>query len=856
MTAKAYAASVSLLNTMDQIQIHPFLSTHFNINYSIESLREKVDFFADFVEKYSDAESREAEDLLRRIADVAHEAEEMINVEAAYGIRVGSSSKSRIMSRKLKKITQEMDCIKEKAMNAEEEKCSYAEDLGKEQTGFLNQQLTSSLPSSSSSAPPANAKAATMVGFDGYVEQLLGQLTGNHSGRQILPIVGMGGIGKTTLATHVYHNSLTLHHFDIRVWITVSQEFSAKKIALQALSCLGGSTSTIDTSKSDFQLGEELSKILFGRRYVIVLDDIWSVEAWEKIKFFFPENNNRSRIVITTRESELVDYFGSSALVLDFLDEKDSWKLFCKKTFAKKSCPYPELEQVGKKIVRKCKGLPLAIIVIGGLLGKSAKTQNYWEKIAQDRSLILDSGEDNKPSSILYLSYKHLPVWLKSCFLYLGLFPEDHKIKVSQLIKLWVAEGFIRSKTEQSLEEIAESYTKELVDRNLLLVGRLGLDKKLESCRVHDVVRELCIWIGEKEKYFCVQRDIDEMRHFIVDESTARLFCPQEFQEMLPSIVHPLILEGQRATRLDSSIQLLWSLQTLIVTGTFNAPREIWKMPQLRHIEVLESISLPDPPSPTCEDDVIVLQNLQTLKRVHNLVLSEEVCKRIPNIKELTIFYELFNKPWEASSCCRLHNLGCFNKLESLKLYTRFKEWEYLDGDLLQKLELPSSLKKLSLSGWKFVWSDVAMIATLPQLQFLKLENNKVVGPKWDCVEGKFLCLKHLFIYGCDDTINWSVVDNFSFPVLEIFSLASLYNLEEIPPGIGDIPTLEEMYVLDCNESVIMSAIKILEEQESLGNESLHLTLSFQNVTRARMWRGEIQQLGITCQNLHIASTQ
>ncbi|KAH6758295.1 hypothetical protein C2S51_018530 [Perilla frutescens var. frutescens] len=131
MAATAYAAAVSLLNTMDQIKIHPFLSTYFN-KYSIELLREKVDFFVDFVEKYSDAESEEAEDLVRRIGDVAHETEEMINVEAAHRIRISSTRKNLIVTGKLKKITQEMDCIKEKAIS------------------FMN-------PYSSSSAPPPTA---------------------------------------------------------------------------------------------------------------------------------------------------------------------------------------------------------------------------------------------------------------------------------------------------------------------------------------------------------------------------------------------------------------------------------------------------------------------------------------------------------------------------------------------------------------------------------------------------------------------------------------------------------------------------------------------------------------------------
>ncbi|KAH6781426.1 hypothetical protein C2S51_006719 [Perilla frutescens var. frutescens] len=739
----------------------------------------------------------------------------------------------------------------------------------------------------SSSAPPATFKTTTMVGFNGYMEQLLDQLTGQQSGLQILSIVGMGGIGKTTLARNVYQNLLIVDHFDVRAWVTVSEEYSARYILLQALSCLGGFTilsrlggSTSKMDKTDEQLGEELYKILYGRRYLIVLDDVWSVEAWEKIMAYFPENNNGSRIIATTRQSELVDYFGSSALAVDFLDDKNSWDLFCEKAFAQEGCP-PELEQVGKKIVKNCKGLPLAIIVIGGLLGKSSRTQEYWEKFANDKSLILDSGEGNKASSILYLSYKHLPVWLKSCLLYLGLFPEDYKIAVAKLIKLWVADGFIKPNANNSLEEVAESYIKDLADRNLLLVH--CLNKKFQSCHVHDLVRDLCIRIAEKEKFLFIQRDIDGMRQYIVDERTARFYPPESHVSKTPSIVNPRIFQGKRKApfksrllrvlvrdmdqlhstfqqvnlrylcneyhttyaNLPSSLSLLWSLQTLIVTGSsFVAPPEIWKMPQLRHIDIW-SLCLPDPPPPSSQhDDVIVLPNLQTLKRVENLILTEDVCKRIPNIKDLQIDY-YFDMPGGKGSCYPLHNVGCLNKLESLQ----YSFWG-LECGSLQNLKLPNSLKELTVWGCRLAWSDMAMIASLPHLELLKLQANAVSGAEWIFSEEIFPCLRHLRI-DCCDLVDW-IAESSNFPVLETLSLWNLSNLNEIPSGIGDIPTLEIISITDCSESTTISAVNILMEQENLENLGLQLTFKFEDETEAETWRGKIQELGFTSKNLLI----
>ncbi|XP_057776505.1 disease resistance protein RPP13-like [Salvia miltiorrhiza] len=217
-----------------------------------------------------------------------------------------------------------------------------------------------------------------MVGFRDELIQLLHELTGQRSNLHTISIVGMGGMGKTTLAKNIYAHQLIIERFDIRAWATVSQQYNAKQILEQLLSGLGKSS-----DKSVDELGEQLHKTLFGRRYLIILDDIWSVEAWDEVRRFFPDNGNGSRILLPTRLSDVANDCGSSCFSKNLLDENESWELFCKKAFQNEDCP-SELEEVGKEIVRLCKGLALSIVVIGGSLLKSPRTVGYWKSVAKD----------------------------------------------------------------------------------------------------------------------------------------------------------------------------------------------------------------------------------------------------------------------------------------------------------------------------------------------------------------------------------------------------------------------------------------------------------------------------------------
>ncbi|KAM3321075.1 hypothetical protein P3S67_008277 [Capsicum chacoense] len=191
---------------------------------------------------------------------------------------------------------------------------------------------------------------------------------------KVIPIVRMGGIGKTTLVKEVYNNKSVLHHFDVHAWATVSQQHNRKEVLLGLLRSMIKVDETIET-RGEAELADMLQKSLKRKRYLIVLDDIWSCEVWDGVRRCFPtEDNAGSRLLLTTRNDEVACYAGveNLSLRMSFMDQDESWSLFKSAAFSSEALPY-EFETVGKKIADECHGLPLTIIVLSGLL-KSKRT--------------------------------------------------------------------------------------------------------------------------------------------------------------------------------------------------------------------------------------------------------------------------------------------------------------------------------------------------------------------------------------------------------------------------------------------------------------------------------------------------
>ncbi|KAL9170566.1 hypothetical protein ABFS82_04G153500 [Erythranthe guttata] len=456
----------------------------------------------------------------------------------------------------------------------------------------------------------------------------------------------------------------------------------------------------------------------------------------------------------------------------------------------------------------------------------------------------------------------------------MAIFPEDDDIHVSGLIKLWVAEGFIKPNESQSLEEIARGYINDLIDRNLILKQYLGSNRKVQICKIHDLLRDLCLKIVQKDKFMCMMeenpRGVESERRIVCNRkgvrrhtlqlapltrtlvtstdgrlSNNRLLRVMSFNDKAKKkYLHRHIVDqvnlrylaynefnnSSSSVKLPTSIGVLWSLQTIIIGRDIEAPSQIWEMRQLMHVDI-RKLYLPDPPQNQKQDE-FVLQNLQKLGNVTNFVWSEEACKRVANVRKLHIEYDNDSK---SSNDYSLHNISRLCKLESLAFFP------YGLPNLLQKLTFPSSLKKLHLNGCDVRWEDLSVIGSLPYLEVLKLSVGRVEGEVWNPVEGEFLRLKFLSIL-CFDIVYWNA-DCSHFPVLEKLELMGMDKLEEIPLDIGEIPTLELVLLYRCTESAAISAMKIAVEQENNGNDVLRVQVHFHTKEQLESFKKKVEQL-------------
>lgn len=345
---------------------------------------------------------------------------------------------------------------------------------------------------------------SNLVGIREPKNELVSHVLGDDSRLKVISVVGMGGLGKTTLVKRVYEE--VKRCFQTRAWVTISQRFQLKDLLKKVIQQLLQEICEPVPPEVELFDTDELKAFIKGflrdKKFLIVLDDVWNVESWDAIKYVLPDGGYGCRVMLTTRIADIASSssckeFNGYVHRMQPLSAAKSWTLFCRKAFQGNLCP-PHLENVSRSILSKCEGLPLAIVAIGGLLAlKNRRRVDEWEMVLGSIGDELEGGGStgklDRVKKILLLSYNELPFYLKSCLLYTSIYPEDYQIYGWELVRLWAAEGFVQEREGMTSVQVAEMYLDELANRSLIQVVETKVDGSIEDCRIHDILREIIL---------------------------------------------------------------------------------------------------------------------------------------------------------------------------------------------------------------------------------------------------------------------------------------------------------------------------------------------------------------------------
>ncbi|KAJ4977229.1 hypothetical protein NE237_002335 [Protea cynaroides] len=643
----------------------------------------------------------------------------------------------------LRKFVKQIDNVNRRIEKISANKSKYGIDtLGADQTSVrLKDDLAWKLRRAS-----IEDELDDIVGLKKDMEDIAMLLTKEEPQRlRVVSIVAMGGSGKTTLARSVYKRSDVKKSFDSSAWIYVSQEFNIKDLLLETIKQVMKPTDMELQAKKDVvQLGGILCDYLKERRCLLVFDDVWRREDWDRIKEAFVaqiEGGKQRRVLLTTRNREVAKHADplTEPHELKLLGVEESFKLFSQKVFQfeerseeRSSCPQ-DWEKHGRDLVAKCGGLPLAIVVLGGLLSTKEKTPSVWSKVLESANWQLNQGP-NQCKDILALSYINLPYYLQSCFLYFGLFPEDYEIESRKLIQLWVAEGFIQQRGDETiLEDIAEEYLEELIQRSMIQATR-RLDGGVYTCRIHDLLRDLAISEAKKDKLLEIygkncSTSLDRFRRLTIHSSSDgkplisastlhhlhSMLCfskslhkklwkglylkfnllrvldlkgAQNIQSLPKEIgglflLKYLNLSETGIQRIPHSMRNLSNLQTLDVSFTELSyiPKEVWRMQQLRHLYFSYSYYTPGILC-NCVGEVVHM-------------IGESCCRppRIDNLRNLQTLM-LISGSWIEGGLDKLTNLRELEIEGNLMLHTKALTNSIAQLKKLRKLRLRDHSKE------------------------------------------------------------------------------------------------------------------------------------------------------------------
>ncbi|XP_037423685.1 disease resistance protein Pik-2-like [Triticum dicoccoides] len=702
----------------------------------------------------------------------------------------------------------------------------------------------------------SNIDEAELVGFTKPREELIKLMDVNtrDGDAKVICVVGMGGLGKTTLARKIYESKEDIvKNFSCCAWITVSQSFFKIEMLKDMIRQLLGGDSLKKLLKElegkvvqVKDLAEYLNQEIKDKRYLIILDDLWTIDAWRWIKdIVFPNSNKKgSRIIVTTRDVGLAKECTLESLIyhLKALEVVEATTLLLKKSrkIYEDMDKDENFKSIVEKLVKKCGCLPLAILTIGGIL--ATKNIIEWEHVYNQLPSELESNPSLEAMKMMVtLSYNHLPSHLKPCFLYLIIFPEDFEIQMRRLVERWIAEGLIRGGTGVNIEDVAKGYFNELINRSMLQPSRVDIEGVVKSCRVHDIVRDVMISVSRDENFVYVEGNNvtgateETFRHVAyhgnmcqtidMDWSHVRsvtVFGERSLQPS-PSVCSPdmrmlraLDLENAQfqVTQKDiSNIGLFRHLKYL----NFSHPREyshIYKLPRsIGKLQGLRTLNIRDSYITELPIAICKLKSLHSLRYTRNNIYEYFDLDDPKNCMLATSFFPVLFKPLvdpseRANVVAEVHMAWS-------------SRWSQSDG-----VRVPKGIGKLKklqvlevVDIGRTSCKAIKELGELVQLRKLCVETEGATKQKCkllcDAIQ-KLTCLRSFRV---DGSLEW--LHDVSSPPPLLRSLKLGGSLGEIPGWVSNLTHLVKLYLYSM---VIKEEGKIMEILGSLPN-LMHLRL-------------------------------
>ncbi|KAG6639441.1 hypothetical protein CIPAW_10G100600 [Carya illinoinensis] len=655
-----------------------------------------------------------------------------------------------------------------------------------------------------------------VIGRQGDKKKIIEPMMEANKNVNIITIVGIGGLGKTTLAKLVYNDEVVVNHFQLKMWVCISTDFKVtelmEKILKSACKGVDKNSSTEDT------LQTSLKELLKDKKFLLVLDDVWNVNRnkWVELIDLLNGGSHGSVVVVTTRShkiSSILDPIYTHSL--DGLSKIESLSLFVKWAFKEgEDKRHPNLLSIADEIVEKCKGVPLAVKSLGGLL-YSKVDEREWNLVRDNNIWELEENEGGILPA-LRLSYNQIPIHLKRCLVYCVNFPKDHEFFNIRLIGQWVAHGLILrmpvNKT-QDLEDVGDLYIKELMSRCFFQdfeEQELGL----YSFKMHDLVHDLVLSIAHKEWL-----EIDSnnkkiaptVRHLSISYNGLQVL---KSLNKLTSVRTIMYRTKPHVFSVESCIKKFKSLRVLDIHNSDfkNLPSSIGTQKHLRYLD-LSNTSLMKLPNSICK-----LHNLQTLM-LGGCVNLERLSKDIRNLINLRLL------TITTKDTCLLENgVCCFNSLRSLfvayclRLECLFPQMDRCLTNLRilvfvgceSLISLPPIIKHLTSLESLYInycnemdltgGGEDAQDFNL-RLQILEIEGLPKVEvlPEW--LLGSTNTLKELYIKWCG---NLKALPEWlpTLKSLQTLVITDCDELSSVPEGINHMKTLRKLMIKHCAQLV------------------------------------------------------